>query len=371
MTDTPAAPATPDWITNCHIHVFTLDHVPNGFLPLGAIHLLRQPYVRTPLLWLAERRIMPATLRRAARFGRISALGDQREVFHIVQRYYPKQTRFVILPMDMAFMGKGDPPAPLAQQHDDLAEIRDESDGCAIPFAAVDPRRPDAMEELSRCVETLKFEGLKLYPPLGYPPTHPVLMERIYPYCIEHNLPVMTHCSRGGVTGAGLDQRHHDKMAAPDAFAEVLDRFPTLRVCLAHFGGERDWNDYLQKPKPGPLQKATNRIEENWVSRVLDLVVERDTLWTDISYTAFNFSQNLPALNVFLTDPRVARRVLFGSDYFMTETEATGERRMSIEVRAAIGEARFDLIAKSNPVEWLTGANYTGDPPTGASASTA
>ena len=83
---------------------------------------------------------------------------------------------------------------------------------------------------------------------------------------------------------------------------------------------------------------------------------EFPNLWTDISYTAFEFQQNIPALSVFLVDDRVLGRVLFGSDFYMTEVAKVSERRVSIELCHGIGEAKFRKIAGENPSVYLTGA---------------
>ncbi|MEM7238861.1 MAG: amidohydrolase family protein, partial [Pseudomonadota bacterium] len=193
------------------------------------------------------------------------------------------------------------------------------------------------------------FRGIKLYPPLGYSPSHPVLMDEIYPYCVENDLPVMSHCSRGGVRGRWIDDREQARLAGPDAFIEVLETFPRLRVCLAHFGGEAEWDAYLGPPM------TTRRTEDNWLEKIR-LMLESGTypnLYTDISYTVFKYTQNVPALDIFLSHPRVARRVLFGSDFYLTEREGKSERRVSIELRHGIGDAKFRMIAETNPAEYL------------------
>ncbi|MEM6423176.1 MAG: amidohydrolase family protein, partial [Pseudomonadota bacterium] len=270
-------------------------------------------------------------------------------------------------PMDMALMGWGEPRVPIQTQHDQLHALAQAHPGRVLPFCAVEPRRgAAAMQELRRCVEELGFHGVKLYPPLGYLPTHELLMEQVYPYCIERNIPVMSHCSQGGVAEKGSSQATHDERANPHAFIPVLERFPDLRVCLAHFGGDAAWNDFLGPHAIGKVRSPAEQDENNWLHRLLDMLrAEVDGqpkypgLYTDISYTAFRFRQNLPALDVFLSDDRVADKVLFGSDYFMTETEETSERRMSIELRYAIGEANFRRIAERNPCHWLDGPQAT------------
>lgn len=330
MTETEEPARLP--IVNCHVHVFTLACIPDGILPWPVMQILRRSYIRRPLIAALETGQFGVMGQRAARFARISGQKNQREVFEIVRGYYPTGTRFVLLPMDMAMMAGGEAPIDLKAQHDELAAIAKDSDGTALPFCAVDPRRPKVLSELKRCHQELGFHGVKLYPPLGYAPWDPVLRDEIYPYCVDNNLPIMSHCSRGGVRQSGMSDSDQAAFAGPIAFQDVLSDFPDLRVCLAHFGGEQDWDDYLGKPHPGPISLHGRFRGENWLTLILDWLRagKFPNLWTDVSYTMFNTTQNVPALNVFLQDERVAERVLFGSDYFMTELEETSERRVSI-----------------------------------------
>lgn len=348
-------------ITNCHIHLFTLSHIPNGYLPFGLMRALKQPYVRTPIMKLLEKGIFwkeGDVGERAARFARIGGLKSQEQMFDVVRNFYPGGSRFVVLPMDMAFMGKGAPDVSLPAQHDDLAKLTQKWPGAILPFAAVDPRRPDVLGELKRCTEELGFKGVKLYPPLGYAPSDKVLMDQIYPYCVDKNLPVMSHCSRGGVREKGLSDDWQARLAGPQAFEPVMSAFPELRICLAHFGGDKDWDEYLGRRKGRLDENADQFRKRNWLAQILDMLRSGDypNLWTDISYTAFEYSQNIPALDVFLSEEKVLDRVLFGSDFYMTEVEGVSERRMSIELRHGIGEEKFARIARFNPCAYLDGA---------------
>ncbi|MEO1406926.1 MAG: amidohydrolase family protein [Pseudomonadota bacterium] len=344
-------------ITNCHIHLFNIDHVPNGYLPLGLMRALRQPYIRTPLIWVLRQGIFwreGDVGERAARFADIGRMGSQKEIFDVVSGYYPRGTRFIVLPMDMAFMKRGKPPKEIREQHDELAELARDAEGAVIPFAAIDPRRENVLDELKRCRDK-GFRGVKLYPPLGYRPDDKVLMDDIYPYCLENGLPIMSHCSRGGVRQRNLSNSEQEKLASPAAFRAVLERFPELHVCLAHFGGDQDWNDYLGPPHRRPSSGRDEFRRNNWLTQILDMLRSEQypNLWTDISYTAFEFQQNVPVLNIFLNEKKILNRVLFGSDFYMTEIAKVSERRVSMELRHGIGDDKFRQIAHVNPDVYL------------------
>ena len=51
---------------------------------------------------------------------------------------------------------------------------------------------------MSTVVFTLIFKDIKIYPPLGYLPTHPNFCE-IFEYCSRHNIPITLHCPEGGM----------------------------------------------------------------------------------------------------------------------------------------------------------------------------
>jgi predicted TIM-barrel fold metal-dependent hydrolase len=78
-------------------------------------------------------------------------------------------------------------------------------------------------------------------------PNDPVLLD-VYAYAQDNNLPVMTHCSRGGVRNKKLSAIVAAKFADPDNYLEILERFPSLKICMGHCGGDQDWKQYLDQP---------------------------------------------------------------------------------------------------------------------------
>lgn len=299
-------------------------------------------------------------LDRLRRFGREGMAFYQREVFEAILPYYPGNTRFVVLPMDLGLIGHGPVMADIREQHDELAALaRDPRHGPrVIPFATLFPDRPGAVDEFRRCIEEHGFRGLKLYPKLGYAPDHPVLMNHVYPYCEANGLPVVSHCSRGGVRGADVTPARADAWSAPQAFIPVLDAFPKLRVNLAHFGGLSDWQAYVEE---GIHPDDPEAGERNWQVAIRRMLCARAPdggprypgLWTDISYTVFQFDDYVPFLKLFLADPAIRGRVLFGSDFYMTRQERLSERAVCFRLRAALGDDLFRQIAETNPRVWL------------------
>ena len=339
-------------ITNCHTHLFTAAHVPRRYPHLALVPFRRWPGLVRGLALLAgvlgqER--AAETLRRLGRFQAETAAEAQADVFARLLAQYPRGTRFVVLPMQMAGIGQGRVPLPLSAQHDELAALAAAHRGLVIPFASCDPRLPGAAAEVRRCILDLGFRGLKLYPRLGYAPDHPVLMRDIYPLLEARGLAVVSHCSRGGVTG-NIGRAQADAVSAPMAFAPVLRAFPRMQVNLAHFGGQADWESYVSQGFD-PYHAG----HDNWLLQIRQMIEsgEFPNLWTDVSYTLFQSDEFLPFLRLFLDHPRVRARVLFGSDFYMTRQEALSERAMSVRLRAGLGEALFRQIAETNPGVWL------------------
>jgi uncharacterized protein len=58
-------------------------------------------------------------------------------------------------------------------------------------------------------------------------------------------------------------------------------------------------------------------------------------------------------LKVLLSDERLRRRVLFGSDFYVVESAELEERHQSVRVRAVLGEELWQALAHDNPRTYL------------------
>ncbi|NJK98478.1 MAG: amidohydrolase family protein [Bacteroidales bacterium] len=133
------------------------------------------------------------TFDRYVQFVKIGTLASQEKIFNECLKYYPPDTRFAVLPMDMAYMGAGKVQRCYTEQLDELATLTMKYPQLN-PFVHIDPRREGFTDIFRKYVEEKGFKGLKIYPPLGYFPDD----ERFYPlyaYCEKNNLPVIAHCS--------------------------------------------------------------------------------------------------------------------------------------------------------------------------------
>jgi predicted TIM-barrel fold metal-dependent hydrolase len=358
-------------LTNCHVHTFTHRHTPARFLPWPVPQIVAVPVVRRGLGWLA-RLLDP---KRQTRFGRYVQIVEttyrrsQQDIFEIARGFYPEQTRFVVLPLDMTFLNAGPLELGIDEQHQELAVLRDTYRSAVVPFAGVDPRHEDIVEKTIRLVEEHGFRGLKLYPPTGFHPFDQRLWP-LYEYAEQHGVPVLSHCNwpasvqyRGEptiemrtdpVTGEVIDLDRENlliRFTDPDSCLPVLERFPGLRFCIAHFGGPAEWRKYLDHP----WDTETDPAQRSWLSKILDMIRSQrfPNLWTDVSFTLYSDDEYVYLLKVLLSEEAVSSRVLFGSDFYVVEAAPLEERRRSARLRAVVGEELFDRIARENPSRYL------------------
>jgi uncharacterized protein len=345
-------------IYNCHIHTFTAEHfLPDNFLMRWLVKAMRRSWVRGFLLWLFGKLILRMSRDSVSLTGRFFARGafeSQSKIFEHIQNQYPGDTRFIILPMDFEFINIGKPIFDYENQLKELAQLRNENKTTVIPFCAVDPRRPNVVEEFKRWHREYKIRGVKIYPNLGYYPYDPVLME-IYEYCQRKKLPVLAHCSPGGIHKIGMSALEAKEFAHPENYKRVLEEFPKLHFCLAHFGGAEEWERHLTGETPREGMDAT------WLSVIAEMIRcgKHPNLFTDVSYTLFVEMPSYRPFNYFnflsvlLEDPVMSEKVLFGTDYYMVEREKVSEKEVSIGLRAHLGAKLYFQIAHHNARKFL------------------
>jgi uncharacterized protein len=107
-----------------------------------------------------------------------------------------------------------------------------------VPFGAMHPDFENPAEEIARMAH-LGLRGFKLHPEhQSFAPDEPRLAP-IYEAAIAHDMTVFFH--------AGADEVHPTIHGTPDTFVTILDRFPELRVVLAHMGGYKLWSEVAEK----------------------------------------------------------------------------------------------------------------------------
>ena len=362
---------TENTIINTHTHIFDgVKDVPNGFLPLGLKRI-----VSTKVGFWIVSKIMgflnPASqffgmtkdaFDRYIQFVEIGKLGSQKAIFENMKVQYLDDTAFVVLPMQMQYMGAGDTPRPYEEQ---ITELRDlvKVYPNIIPFVAIDCRMPDCFNFFVKCIEEYGFKGLKLYPPLGSFP-YDKRYYPIYEYCQGHGIPVIAHQSDGnpvyfkgsqddliqllqgynGCAGA-IDwsiPRDNKALCAyfthPLGYKQVMNDFPNLKICLAHYGkGNEEPNDC------GGM---------DWDDIVCDMMKTYPNLYTDIAYSMYNKKWWSSVKVQLSTNKLLHDKLMWGSDFYMLACDGT-EKEYCVDFRAFLGENLFQQIARTNPMKFL------------------
>ena len=207
-------------------------------------------------------------------------------------------------------------------RNEQIASIASKSHDRLIPFAGVDPNAPaEGVKELKRAANRLGVKGLKIHSSANSVyPNDPKKMYPLYEVCEEKGLPILFHT---GTTGLGDCEIKYSK---PEYLDEVCERFPDLKVVMAHFG----WP---------------------WSDVAVALALRHPNVYLDVSgWRPRYLPQNvLSYLNGPLQD-----RFLFGTDYpMMRQKEWTGDFEANLEPKLKPGVAA--KLLKGN-AERLLGA---------------
>ncbi len=391
-------------ITNIHSHIFNGPCAPDYFLkvalprPLqpfaeGIKALLQNDWIRT-LTHKAAIGFNYGHLARYIQFIDIGTQNAQEDVFLRMRECYTsldREVRFIALTLNMDHMDVL--PSGHARIEDQLAEIervRQHYRDLLFPFVGVDPRHEGGQELVrwvSEKIERRAFFGIKLYPSLGFFPFDPRL-DALYAWAEQNQVPVMTHCTRSGSHYTGgmreavpllnpdsLNPGHasmkniYDRIEIfmktpltlndpkygcniflhPENYVPVLQKYPNLKICFAHFGGS---NEILGVPHP-VVQAGLDPT--NWHELVKAAIAGYPQVYTDISYTLAE-KKVFTKVNDFLLGP-YGDRLLFGTDYFMTLQERS-EASLWQQCIMHMGTHAFKRIACVNTDNYLRSLHF-------------
>ncbi len=355
-----------------HCHVFNYRDVPDGFLgirlPFTTRFLSRMEHFLHRLL----RKTDTDKFSNIAYFISFFKTMDPGKITEKLINYYPGEDMILVpLMMDMGPGIKGTMQHSYPEQIDHMKELRDRFPSVLLPFLAVNPHNPDMRDHFLKAFRQdgdHRFFGIKIYPSLGYLPAHPALM-KIYEICQEKNIPVTAHCSGGTVhnsrkrirqirgwrydpDGKLTDRVINKTFCSKRSYANffnhpknwepVLASFPRLRLNLAHFGGEDQWDKYRRGR------------QDSWVLRIMDMMYRHPGLYADFSYTLYQPDYNR-RLKQLLDENRIlAGRVLYGSDYYMVVREGHF-RNIRVNFFTEMGDELMKKIAVENPRKFLFG----------------
>jgi predicted TIM-barrel fold metal-dependent hydrolase len=361
-----------DVFFDVHCHVFNYRDVPDKFLGI------RIPQNERLLSYLEKilHRIVNSTdtdkLSNLAYFINFLRTRTSVEITQKLFTYYSEKNLIVCpLMMDMAQGIGGRIVDDFQIQIEKMKALRDLFPERILPFLALDPNNPKMKDNFLKVFSEQGgyiFFGVKIYPSLGYLPSHPLLMD-IYEICEEKNIPVTAHCS-GAIVHTGkrfikeipgvhqnsdgswseetisMKFRRRTDYAGffnqPANWNRVLEKFPRLKLNLAHFGGDAAW------------EKFSSGESENWVNRIIDMMYRYHSLYADFSYTFYNRRYSKALKKLLSENAEIAARVLYGSDYYMVVSEGHF-RSLKTSFTTVMGDELMKKIANDNSRRFLFG----------------
>ncbi len=269
----------------------------------------------------------------------------------------------LLVNMEYGIAGKA---APFSQQIDEMVEIRKKYPRQILPFIGIDPNSPTAKADFLRAFTPEQgFFGVKVYPALGFLPSHPVLMD-IFDICEERKIPVVTHSGGDSVHATEkiientfLDYNSKGDLVrkietvrfrsaasygkyynSPARWEAVLKTFPNLRLNFGHFGGGSNW------------KKLKNNNFDNKVLRIIDLMHRYPNVYSDVSFLMSDVEFFDIFIKFYNKNKILQERTLFGSDFFMVVTEGK-YKNMRTNFRMNVGDEIFKTLAQKNPKKFL------------------
>ncbi len=209
-----------------------------------------------------------------------------------------------------------------AVRNEEIAEVAAANADVLIPFASVDPHRPNAAEEARRLIRDHGVRGFKLHPNVQafFPNDRSVYP--LYEVIEEAGLPVLFHTGHSGIGsglpgGGGIRLKYSNPMHVDDVAAD----FPGLTIVLAH-------------------------PSFPWQDEAISVALHKQQVWIDLSgWSPKYFPEQLVRYaNTLLRD-----RVLFGSDYPMI----TPDRWLADFAEAPFRDEVRPLILKQNAARLL------------------
>ena len=212
----------------------------------------------------------------------------------------------------------GIPPIP----NEEIAEAAAANPDLLIPFASVDPARPDAVRTVRRLIAEHGVKGFKFHPNLqAFFPNDPSAYP-LYEAIAEAGLPALFHTGHSGIGtglpgGGGLRLKYSDPMCLDDVAAD----FPELQIILAH-------------------------PSFPWQDEAISVCLHKANVWIDLSGWSPKY---FPPQLVRYANSQLRTKVLFGSDFPLI----TPDRWLADFEDAAFKEDVRPLILKDNAARLL------------------
>ena len=191
-----------------------------------------------------------------------------------------------------------------------------------IPFASVDPARPDALERVRRLIDEHDVKGFKFHPNIqaffpNDPPCTRSTRRSPRPACRRSSTPVTAAIGTGLPGGGGLRLKYSNPMCLDDVAADI----PELQIVLAH-------------------------PSFPWQDEAISICLHKANVWIDLSGWSPKY---FPPQLVQYANTQLREKVLFGSDFPLI----TPDRWLADFEQAPFRDEVRPLILKENAVRLL------------------
>jgi uncharacterized protein len=206
--------------------------------------------------------------------------------------------------------------------NEEVAEAARENADVLIPFASVDPARPDAVERARRLIAEHGVKGFKFHPSVQefFPDDRGVYP--LYEAIAGAGLPALFHTGHSGLGtgvpgGGGLRLKYSNPMCLDDVAAD----FPELQIVLAH-------------------------PSFPWTDEAISICLHKANVWIDLSGWSPKY---FPPQLVQYANTQLREKVLFGSDFPLL----TPDRWLADFADAPFKDDVRPLILKENAARLL------------------
>jgi len=254
------------------------------------------------------------------------------------------------------------------------------------------------------------FYGIKIYPAYGFLPFD-IRLDPIWKWAADNQVPVMTHCTRGGsfylgtfdsvvnaggfrpislnpgssampsilnriatlVNSADSSLKRNNKVwcnifGHPENYRPVLEKYPNLKICLAHLGGSDEVNRAGREDKgetPGKPDYPPY-LGPNWYREVLRLMQDYANVYSDISYTLSD-DKAMDIVTSYFSNSPLIERLMYGTDFYLTQVEDKGdEPDLITQFETKFQPEQIQLLAYRKSDNFLGSGIHLPAPPTPA-----
>ena len=206
--------------------------------------------------------------------------------------------------------------------NEEIAEAAAANSDVLIPFASVDPARPDAVARARSLIAEHGVKGFKFHPNLQAFFPNERSAYPLYEVIAEAGLPALFHSGHSGIGtglkgGGGFLLKYSNPMCLDDVAAD----FPELEIVLAH-------------------------PSFPWQDEAISVCLHKANVWIDLSGWSPKY---FPPQLVQYANSQLRDRVLFGSDYPLI----TPDRWLADFEQAPFKDEVRPLILKENAARLL------------------